>query len=421
MKNLDSENGSSYGYVMMVLSVPFILLFTCIQYVPSPIMNEIIEQTGWDYSMAGQLVSIVGVLMACGAFFGGPFVEAFGTRKGAIITLVLLGGGCFINFLAGENFALHMFGRVLVGCAYGLFFGIPAAVISAWIKNEQQSFWFGFRTFVDFIGAVTCYTIVVFIYKMVGTWQNTIGVFGGFVTIVLILFIFFWRETDLQKQERMGRALSFRGCFRGVGLVFKNRDIMLMCIGFVGQNYTFSCIQTYMPSYMANEQGLSTTFASFVSASIVLVGAIAAIVCPIIPTVTGRTKLIGWPCNVIMAIGFLICMFSTNTAVIWISYSIAGIGYGVYMVYYCLLPAQISNGNPSFVAASMGITMFSGWLPTLLYPFVCQGLLNMGLSMQTTLLLNIIPTIAGIIPPLLCRETGAKGVYYKEHPYAAIK
>ena len=109
------SHSSAYRWVMFILALLITVITSIEMLLPAPLLTAIIEDTKWSIGAAGQLLSIISLLMGIFVIAGSPIMDKLGLIKLTVISLFVMAIGGIIPFFAGDSYPLHYFGRFLFG------------------------------------------------------------------------------------------------------------------------------------------------------------------------------------------------------------------------------------------------------------------------------------------------------------------
>ncbi len=395
---------------MLALQILCIVFMSIMLYMPGPLLTSICKDTGWTMGQAGLLNSVVYIMMAIFAVVGGVIMAKLGSKKTMLCALILGAVGCFIAQIAGTSLYVHLAARVISGIGFGLYFVVPATVISYWFSKEKAVFFQGVRCTADLFSCSLPYYIILPIFAICSRWQTTFAVVGIPLIILFVIYLFFARETDDEKVERAQSAESKTSMFNGLGLVIRNPNCWFIILGELGKVFAYNMFLTYLPAYLELNKGMTPAAASSYTGIISIVGMLSGAIMGGVSAAIGYRKILTWPMLLMTAFGALGALFTTGP-LLMLFCALMGFGVTGFMVAYTAIPYELPGLTPAAASCSVALTLCIPYIFSSFGPLIYDALSGAGLSMKTILLIFLIPGFVFSIPCFFLLETGPKGKY----------
>lgn len=396
-------------WVLFSVVCTMVFMYSVILYLPSPLITQISEETGWSLGQTGNFMGIFNFFTGICTFFTTPLVDRFGTKRTAAISLVLAVLGGFAAAVGGMNYYIHCIGRMLSGAGFGIMFPVPGTIISEIFPPEKASRMLGIRTTIDFTGCSLSYYITLPIYHLLHSWQYTFAVWGFVAVIPLILLTIAAKRGT--RQEKCQRKEDYKRSGKSSwGIALRQKWMWLIAIAMIGVNMPLYGFSTYLPTYLQLDKGLSLSAASAVTGLIQIAGIFSGVISGMITEWLGRRKVLGCGSLLCILSGSVLVLFTPYIILISAGAFIIGFAVGAYMIYYSTVPADILKGEqPGVYAAAISLTLGSGTIFTVFIPGVFQFILDHGMSIKTALIIFVLPAAVSLIPVCMVKETGPKG------------
>lgn len=418
----NSSNKSKIA-VMVVIIMLMTFFFSVTLNMVSPLITTISRQTGWSVGKVGQFNSIIFFLMGAFALVGSPILDRLGTKKASLLALALAAVGNIMAIFSGNIYGLHYLGKVLYGCAWGLFFLIPGAVISYWLPVKTRATVLGLRCTIDILGAGMSYYLILPVFRALNeNWQMTFMVFGLIFAAIFVLYLFGLGVNEAEEKERAEKAArKAAGEKSGMGIVkaAKSSQVWIICAALCGIQFIYNGYSSYLPVFLETEQNFSVDAASNITGMMSIFGMIAGLAMGALSTALGRRFILTWPMLMSGIIGSIGCLFTQNVILLIIFAGMIGISITGYMTGYTTIPGELPGADTDFYNGAVAIIYSIAFMLTYLQAPIVSLIQNHGGSMRTALLIFCIPGVISLITSFFIRDTGIKAKAVREKRLAA--
>lgn len=409
LKSLTQKPG--YKWIILLIACLMVAVHTFNYYVCGPLVTEMMDKSGFSLGQAGQMTSSFYLFYGIAVLFVPAIINRIGTRKTCLLSCVLLAIGGIMAFFCGENYSLHIVGRLIGGAGFALYFTMPGVIISQWFPANQQSMMQGVRASFDYIWGPVAFLITIPVANAVGSWQGTMGVFGllGLVVLVIIFIFLADKKEDVSAQsEKTDDGVGTKNL--GLLYVLKQKWAWAIAIGMVGECFMLNVLSTYLPAFLELERGYTAEGAASLSSVLQFAAFPGSLVAGAIASKSGREKINGIAGLLLNIIGCVMTATLTSPVAITIGIILFGFGVGLYMTFYFAAPTVIAGGNyPGIISGSVGLTISLSMIIPYFYPQIMEWMTNSGMTMSTAFLIFSIPCVFCILPVIFMREYGEKG------------
>ena len=400
------------------------------QMAPSPILGILKE----EFSIQGDAllnlsVSIIFPMMIIASIGGGIIEQKIGNKNLYILALVFVSVGILMNYFC-QSYTVFLIGRAVYGIGFGL--GIPfiGAAIMNWYTPEQQVKMNTINGFFPFMGTMTCFCLMVPLYRFFNnSWRQALGIWGIGSIVIAVL----WALLTKSEGELAGDSIHEieKGLYRNL---WKRRSIKLLCLIFICDLFCFSYVSVILPTFILQIGNLSEQTAGFISAfAFPGVGIAGAFMGGILMSMTGRRKPpMAWG-QLLKFAGLLLVVFGANTSLLVVVAGMAsyGFGDGFWMPGVYMVGMELEDMNPARVGAAFALfsscgyasgfisPILGGWLTDFLMPLA--GMSDLSLShvfgLKWSLFIFAFANLISFVCVLLLDETGpASASPSKIHP-----
>jgi MFS family permease len=261
MKAEAEQGNSGYRWVVLFASLlAFIVYGFALQSVP-PILQQLRNMFAVDEPTAGLLMSIVlipGIILALPV---GILVDRYGFRKLCFLSVLTVAAGSLIMAFS-SSFPLALVARLIIGFGGGLLsVGIPA-IVPQWFEHGEMGKAMGIFSVGMPIATTAAFFIVPALAQSFG-WQSPFYT-GAIISIVSA--VFFWatvRDGPLRNQATKAKLSE-------AWYAFRNREVWKVSLAWMFFNMVAIGFLTWAPSLFVNFKGLTPVSAS-VAASLIMI------------------------------------------------------------------------------------------------------------------------------------------------------
>ena len=344
----------------------------------SPLLPLAIEEYGISHWAAGLLVSLPMLVGAAIGIPGGILIARVGVKRAymwAWVCMALLAIAPIV-----PNFYVLLFLRLAYGVGLALMVVATGPLVMQWFKPREMLVVNSLNTAILSGGVAASLAGAVPLAELLG-WKMTLTVFSGIGIVGTILWPFAPRDRDTGAERRTG--ISVREVFS----VLRGRAVALLVAADAGIFIQYTALTTWLPTFYAEERGISAQEAGIITSILPFVGIFAVLAGGAIPLLfeSFRAKLaifggLGdflFSYRGILAFSGILAIlgglgaFLLDTQVgIYIAVVVLGIGSWFYVPALLTIPMRLSGATPERVAAVWGSYMTFSGLGMFIFPIL---------------------------------------------------
>jgi predicted MFS family arabinose efflux permease len=400
---------SSYRWVMLFLCVLAIVAQAFMWLSPAPILANIIAELKISLGQAGTLLTVITLMWGIFTLSGSFLIDKLGLKATMITSLVVFALGGMASYFA-HSFAAIFIARLVVGVGLGPVLPTVGAVVMSWFPPNERPYINSVVMVSAYVGLTLAYMLAVPVFKLVGTWQNTLAVFGASIIVVALLWAIFGKvrtseesgsgiQSAAQKNQTLEKKES------GLAQAANRKEVWLVLAMMTGQMWTFNTFTTYLPVYFQQIRGLDAAAAGAIAGILPLAGIFGAVVCGVTTGALGLRKPFTWPFFVFMLLGAIGSISISPGPLLYLAVGIMGFAVAGFTVVFLQIPMDLEGTTPEMVGGAIAIIMGSSYIISYFSPMVF-GLLEPKLGIATTMIVLGCSLIVSIIAGLMMRETG---------------
>lgn len=332
-------------------------------------MSRIMDDTGISYTQAGQMLTIVtlmmGVFLLCGSWILGRVGAVRGMTIGCLCLAVDGFCSCF-----GGNYILIMIGKIFCGCGYGLTMCSSVALIAATFPTEQLGLINSLNSCITSLSISLAYQFIVPIYEQLGSWQAETAMWGNISIGAAILFIV-WR--------RCAKGISARASSTGqntnsIRLAWRFPLVRRMIFIVGGTLLLYSSLTAYFPNYLHTDLHFSLDTASSMAGAISISGIIGSLLIGICRPLLNYAKQTICVLLLLMAAGFAGMLFFHQYALLMIAICCFGASYFALSTFCSTTTMRQPHMTPLVASAATSLMSACGSLLAIIVPQVQEAL-----------------------------------------------
>ncbi|WP_036463588.1 MFS transporter [Mycolicibacterium neoaurum] len=381
----------------------------------SPSLSTISEELNLNYSQAGGISSITGLVAGVMILIGGVVASRWGAKN--VIACGLAAGVVGqAAFAMADGFELILVARVLAGISVGFLWVATYTMAVNWFRDSNRTGRaLGVMLSGDGMGAVLSLFVFSAVLAAFG-WRMGLVVQAVLMSVVLLAVLFLSKNApavpgndplhSVPADPVLG--VSPGPTFRSV----MNRNVLSALLVWIGGVGLFSVIASWMPAILVEDGGMSESLAGFLTALFSIAGSAAALSVPIIAERLGAKK------KLIIVAGFVttgsLLAMTTFLAVgnyVLVAAFVPLIGIGVYAAESLTLAEAIESVLPRLAGVVNGITLGIPWIVSgFAYPYLLGAVKDStGSFVQGFVVLIVATTVLCAVSPFFIRE-GARAV-----------
>ncbi|MGN6425723.1 MAG: MFS transporter [Leifsonia sp.] len=300
-----SRLGGPQAWLIWVLATTFVVWLFAIQTGYAVVSPEIQRTAGLTLEQVGLAASIYTWVFAVVQFFSGALLDRYGSRPLLAIAVGFVTVGAFL-YAGTTDFALLALAQAVL--AIGASFGFVGAgyVGGHWFEAARYGLMFGLvQAFASLGSAVGQPAILALLQTL--SWQQLLVAFGCVGVLLVLLFAVFVRDpaaTDataaaVPASAAPDRRSVFAQILAELGRCFGNRQVVLAALLSAASFGTMLAVGTLWGPRIMEARGMSTAFATVLTAVAWLGLALGAPLANIVSNRWGSRK---WPAAISLAL-----------------------------------------------------------------------------------------------------------------------
>jgi cyanate permease len=198
--------------------------------------------------------------------------------------------------------------------------------------------WFPPREFLFVNGVTSGILSLVFSAMLVATplfldafnndWRTTLYVFGGFSTLLTILWVILGRQRVTQEDQLRNTRIEASL----LKSVLRHKELWMAGLGFLGSNLASAGFLTFYPTYMLDRYDVSLTVSGTVLALTFLVGGIISFGISWIATDWKTRANVLYLCGLAMPCSFVVLVLTDSLPLLLIAAVVNGLSWGFFPI-----------------------------------------------------------------------------------------
>jgi cyanate permease len=159
-------------------------------------------------------------------------------------------------------------------------------------------------------------------------WRATLYVFGGFSTLLTILWVILGRQRVTQEDQLRNTRME-AGLLKGV---LRHKELWMAGLGFLGSNMGLAGFLTFYPTYMLDRYHVSLTVSGTILALTFLVGGIISFGISRIATDWKKRAKVLYLCGFAMPCSFIMLVLTDSLPLLIIAAVMNGLTWGFFPI-----------------------------------------------------------------------------------------
>lgn len=363
--NQDTPPYSRYRLVMAVLVLAGHLSVGLNVFAVSPLLTLAIDDYDINRATAGLLVALPLLVAAAVGLPSGILISRIGLRRSfmigwATIALVSLSG-------FAPNFITLLLLRSGIGVGFAFVLTGTGPLLMQWFRPKEVTVMNALTTAALSLGIALSVATAAPLSKMVD-WQMALTIFGLPGVVGLVAWIVWGRATGGTPMKSGGISLS------EVGMVLRNRAVVLLLIADAGILVQYSAFTGWLPTFYNEDRGISLSQAGFITGLLPLVGVFAVLAGGAIALRVTSARTLFVSSGLLAGTGGLGAFLLPNPEWIYLAVVVMGIGSWLYVPTLLTLPMQMEGMTPERVAVVWGSLLTFGGFAMFVAPILVGAL-----------------------------------------------
>lgn len=410
MENTNKKPAFRWIILICLIMYPFLALAPMTA--TSVVLGDIMADMSIGVAEGGLIIMIATVMCGVCMFVGAGIEAALGSRKALILGIWLMALGNGVVAFA-PSFVVVMIGRVLSGTGWGICISCGNNMIYQWFEGKEQAYVITVINLVNpamgTLGAVAAIPLS----QAVGGWQKMYLVFAAIgVAFAIFWTIFIKPRPEVEqalaamkaKQASDPNAVKQKSpIIRAFG--YKQFWVLMICGIII--TFSSSSVNSYLPTWVVTDLGLSAVTGANLSAVLQVAGAIGTLITGFIIAQTGRRKVFWIIGTAVFAACFFGLTFMTSGIMIGLLTAVSqAMYYFVPNTQSLLIMETPDPPDSTLISASFAVCYGVGQIFSVFTSSVFGALSGvMGMTMALRVF-SLIPFAAVVLAALFLTETG---------------
>ncbi|MDV3125379.1 MFS transporter [Mycobacterium sp. 21AC1] len=376
----------------------------------SPSLSAISEELSLNYSQAGGISSITGLVAGAMILIGGVVASRWGS-KNVIVAGLAAGVLAQAAFAMADGFELVIVARALAGVSVGCLWVATYTMAASWFRESKKTGRaMGIMLSGDGVGAI----LSLFVFSAVLTafgWRTGLAIQAVCMGAVLIVVLLVSKNAPVPEEQEL-HALSEEPV-AGVSTARRyrsvmNRNVLMALLFWIGGVGLFAAVASWMPAILVEDAGMSESLAGFLTSLFSIAGAAAALSVPIIAErLASKKKLIVVGGIVTASSVAAMTLFLATGNYAMVALFVPLIGIGVYACESLTVAEAIDSVLPKYTGVVNGIVVGTPWIVSgFAYPYLVGAVKDVtGSFVQGFVILTVSTIVLCVIAPFFIKET----------------
>ena len=355
-QNIPNQDIPLYGRYRLVMAILVLAGHLSVGlniFAVSPLLTLAIDDYDINRATAGLLVAMPLLVAAAFGLPSGILIARIGLRRSfmigwAAIALISLSG-------FAPNFITLLLLRSAIGVGFAFLLTGTGPLLMQWFRPKEVTVMNALTTAFLSLGIALSVATATPLSEIID-WQMTLTIFALPGIVGLVAWIVLGRATGGTPMNSGDISL------REVGLVLRNRAVVLLLVADAGILVQYSAFAGWLPTFYNEDRGISLYQAGFITGILPFVGVFAVLAGGAIALRVTSARTLFISSGVLAVAGGLGAFLLPSPAWIYPAVVILGIGSWLYVPTLLTLPMQMAGMTPEKVAVVWGsLLTFSGF------------------------------------------------------------
>ncbi|MBC8263957.1 MAG: MFS transporter [Anaerolineales bacterium] len=327
----------------------------------SPLLPLIIEDYGITRASASLLVALPVLAKAFIGLPGSVAVGRFGLKR--IFTLSWFMIGALALSSVAPNFLTMLLLRLVYGVGAGLMMPAIGPLVMQWFRPREIPIINSLNLVVMSLGIAISVSIAAPLANTIA-WQSVLSVFG----LIGLLGAVTWSLLGQTQPDKQDAESGF--AFGDIWSVLRDRTIFLLVVGDALVFIQYGALTSWLPTYFHEFRGMSLIQAGNLTGLLPFVGMFSVLVGGFLTLKIKSKRLFLIVPGILVGLGGFGSFLIANTAIIYVSVIMLGIGTWIYQPMFLTLPMQLPWMTPKKIAVVWGASLTIAGLGMFISPIV---------------------------------------------------
>ena len=387
-----------HGYRMVIAVAIILLQFSMgLSFMaPAPLFPLIIKAFGIDNATVSLLIGASSLAVALALVPASILAARLGSRWSLILGGVLMGMTAASMFV--DSFSVLLLTRVSFAIGAAINLSATPGVLLRWFPTKELAIVNGANVIAQSLGVMTSMLVGPRIAGSLG-WDGALTSFGAAAIVATMLWLALGRD-------RGGAEAAAPFALADLGLVVRNRTILLLAAGLSGILGAFISLQSWLPTFYIEQWGYTLERAGSMTALMSLFGIVGALLGSTLPVRLPRRR------PFLIAGGLGVPLFAAGAIamdlppLLYPSIMLLGIAGWIFMPVVFTIPMELPGMNASRVGVGVALVLGAGNLAGFFVPLMVGALRDQTGSFTLGLTIAAALALVMVVCALAMPETG---------------
>ena len=363
---------------------------------PAPLFPLIIKAFDIDNATVSLLIGASSLAVALALVPASILAARLGSRWSLILGGVLMGMTAASMFV--DSFSVLLLTRVSFALGAAINLSATPGVLLRWFPTKELATLNGTNVIAQSLGIMTSMLVGPRIAGPLG-WDGALTTFGAMALVATVVWLALGRD-------RGDAQASAPFALNDLGLVVRNRTILLLALGLSGLLGAFISLQSWLPTFYSEQWGYSLERAGSMNALMSLFGIVGALLGSTLPVRLPRRR------PFLIAGGLGVPLFATGAIamdaplLLYPSVMLLGIAGWIFMPVVFTIPMELPGMNASRVGVGVALVLGAGNLAGFFVPLMVGALRDQTGSFTLGLTIAAALALVMVVCALAMPETG---------------
>ena len=225
--------------------------------------------------------------------------------------------------------------------------------------------------------------------KLDDSWRQTLLAMGVVPLVVTILWLIFGKERVTPEYEAELRSQQSSPVFS----ILRYREIWILAGGMIGVAINFAAFETFWPSYMLDNFGVSLKISAMIITIISAVSAVMGLGIGVMVSRTGRKRSVLWISGILLSLSSVGLLFTGSTSSLILIAMANGLSWSFFPI-IMTIPFELEGIKPREVAVTIGFLETAIWIGAFIGPLLVGGIQEVTGDLRTPLIIASLASFA---------------------------
>lgn len=377
------------------------------------VLPDVMADLSMPAGMSAFTLTIISIIAGICMFITGNICDTIGYITTYELAIALIAVGAAVSAIA-PGAAVFMIGRGIFAVGFGINCSCVGTIASMWYKGDKFAKFNTVMMILTSVGSAAAYIVIFPLISIFGSWRGAYMFFAVIIAIYFVCNVIFMKyptgmKEGLAAQKAAIKAGKIPKPELALGRAFKRRNFLLLAVLTLCLNTSSALYQTYLPTYLTTEAGMSTAAASMINSAGIFAGMFGSLIGGMLLVRTERRKLWQLVSAVIFIAAGFVSLWINLFGIVLVCYILFNAGY------YLRQPAtsqylieEITPYKPAIIPAAVAITTGLPMLLSLVTSLIAGAMIAGGMSYGVTMQVFNGVCVIGLICCFFMTEVGPR-------------